>query len=44
MSAQFGQEVTVPFLTDENRRRTRNWRRLAVLLPSALVVTVFRDA
>ncbi len=41
MSAQIGQDVTVPVLMDESRRRTRNWNRLAILLPSVLIVTLF---
>ena len=41
MSTQIGQDVAIPVLSDENRRRTRNWKPLAVLLPSALIVTLF---
>ena len=40
MSTQIGQDVALAVLSDENRRRTRNWKRLAMLLPSALIVTL----
>ncbi len=35
------QEVPVPVLEPTIRRRPRNWKRLAVLFPSLLVVTLF---
>ena len=34
-------EVAVPALAPASRRRTRNWKRLALLLPSLLIVALF---
>ena len=34
-------QVAVPALTPARRRRTRRWRRLALLLPSLLIVALF---
>ncbi|MCY4619400.1 MAG: ABC transporter permease [Chloroflexi bacterium] len=41
MSMQIGPDVAIPALETERSRGTRNWKRLALLLPSALVVTLF---
>ena len=41
MSMQIGPEVAFPTLETERPRRTRNWKRLALLLPCVLVVTLF---
>ena len=41
MSMQVGPDVAIPALETERPRRTRNWKRLALLLPSVLVVTLF---
>ncbi len=41
MSMPAGQDVAVPALASASPRRRRNWKRLALLLPSVLIVTLF---
>ncbi len=41
MSTQSGQHVAIPDLAPEARRRRPRWRRVALLAPSALILTLF---
>ena len=41
MSTQSGQHVAIPDLAPQARRQRPRWRRVALLAPSALILTLF---